>query len=211
MAVLSNTGIRAGASAAASGGDAYQIEKSLRFNDPDTGHLSHTFVNANRKKFTWSGWVKRHKLGTRQNFLSPYSSNGEYTLYFCFDSSDTDSIQIGNYGTSWDFELITKQVFRDTASWYHIVLAVDTTQATNYERVKLWVNGAQQKFKNTDYPDQDLDTYMNKAGQHDIGQLKASNVYADYSLSEVHYLSGVAIGAGAFGSYDGKGLSLIHI
>ena len=33
------------------------------------------------------------------------------------------------------------QNFRDPSAWYHAVVAVDTTQGTNTNRVKLYVNG----------------------------------------------------------------------
>ena len=40
----------------------------------------------------------------------------------------------GNFGLS-------DAVFRDVSAWYHIVYAIDTTQATESNRIKLYVNG----------------------------------------------------------------------
>ncbi|BCV01556.1 MAG: hypothetical protein CM15mV43_390 [uncultured marine virus] len=37
----------------------------------------------------------------------------------------------------------TSQVFRDPCAWYHFVLALDTTQGTASNRVKMYVNGRQ--------------------------------------------------------------------
>jgi hypothetical protein len=52
--------ILAGASGQAGGAAGYQIERSLRFNAPDSAHLSRTPASAgNRKTWTWAGWVKR--------------------------------------------------------------------------------------------------------------------------------------------------------
>jgi hypothetical protein len=39
--------------------------------------------------------------------------------------------------------ITTAAKFRDPTAWYHIVVAVDTTQATASNRIKLWVNGMQ--------------------------------------------------------------------
>ena len=35
------------------------------------------------------------------------------------------------------------QVFRDFSAWYHFVLALDTTQGTASNRVKMYINGDQ--------------------------------------------------------------------
>ena len=52
---LFNT-IRMGSSAA---GD-YEVERSLRFNRPDTTHLTRTLGStSNRRTFTYSFWIKR--------------------------------------------------------------------------------------------------------------------------------------------------------
>ena len=49
--------------------DTYRIERSLRFNSADSAYLSRTPANAgNRKTWTWSGWVKRSKIGV-QDFI----------------------------------------------------------------------------------------------------------------------------------------------
>ena len=48
---------------AASGGDAYQIEKSLRFNNDDSAYLKRSFSASNRRTWTWSGWVKKCSTG----------------------------------------------------------------------------------------------------------------------------------------------------
>jgi hypothetical protein len=44
---------------------------------------------------------------------------------------------------STDLNLVTTQVFRDPSAWYHIVISVDTTQATAANRIKMYVNGVQ--------------------------------------------------------------------
>ena len=56
--------IRVGASGAA---EDFVVERSLRFNDGDSAHLSRTPSSAgNRKTFTWSAWIKRGELGVTQ-------------------------------------------------------------------------------------------------------------------------------------------------
>ncbi len=38
----------------------------------------------------------------------------------------------------------TNRVLRDTAAWYHCMVVLDTTQATDNERVKIYINGVQE-------------------------------------------------------------------
>ena len=50
-----------------SGAGGLQIERSLRFNSADSAHLSRTPGTAgNRTTWTWSGWVKRSKIGNQR-------------------------------------------------------------------------------------------------------------------------------------------------
>jgi hypothetical protein len=57
----------------------------------------------------------------------------------------------------------TSQLFRDVSAWYHIVLALDTTQATASNRVKLYVNGTQvTAFATTTYPSQNGNLFLMK-------------------------------------------------
>jgi hypothetical protein len=47
--------------------------------------------------------------------------------------------------------LKTNRLFRDTSAWYHIVLRFDTTQATDTNRHRVYVNGSQvTSFSSTD-------------------------------------------------------------
>ena len=46
-------------------------------------------------------------------------------------------------GSSYNTNLKTNRYCRDTSGYYHIVVASDTTQATEADRVKIYVNGVQ--------------------------------------------------------------------
>ena len=120
---------------------AYDVANSCRFNDGDSPELKDSAGNAapagTRTKFTWSIWFKRGVLGTTQTLgAAAYSSSDEG--YFEINSSDQfewDSTESGHGN------LITNRLFRDPSAWYHIVIAFDTTQGTDSNRVKLYING----------------------------------------------------------------------
>jgi len=136
----------------ANGPTGYNLTNSLRFRASASAYLNRTPASAgNRKTWTWSGWVKRGTLGSQDDLFAAYIGSGttdnQYFNLF-FDSSNT--LRVSGYSTSY---LTTTQVFRDPSAWYHIVVAIDTTQSTSSNRVKLYINGTQvTAFSTTNYP-----------------------------------------------------------
>jgi len=107
-----------------------------------------------------------------------------------FSLSSLGDIRLSGWATNW---LQTTAVFRDPSAWYHILLAVDTTQATASNRLKLYVNGSQiTAFALANYPSQNLDLPINATGEHDIG------VSADFYLADVHLIDGQALTPSSF-------------
>ena len=93
------------------------------------------------KKGTWSFWMKRTGLGGSRILNTNENSNNEFLLSFKTD----DTMQIYQIaGGSNQYQYRTNRKFRDINSWYHIVLAIDTTLGTAGDRVKLYVNGVQE-------------------------------------------------------------------
>jgi hypothetical protein len=89
-----------------------------------------------------------------------FSESPTYVTLLCLKLGfSSDNIDLFQYTSSFDFRLITTQVFRDPSAWYHIVWSVDTTQATSTNRVKLYVNGEQvTSFTTATYPSLNFDT-----------------------------------------------------
>ena len=145
--------------------DAYEISNSLRFNDGDTASLSRSFGSSgNNKTFTFSCWIKfsDKKTGSSaSDCCHGIFASEEDTGYQFFISTDEDQIlRIADYQSEYKLHLQTNRKFRDPSAWYHIVFAVDTTQSTAANRMKLYVNGVQQNDDNTYvnvYPSQDTD------------------------------------------------------
>ena len=85
------------------------------------------------QKFTLSMWVKKCANGAIQGLYGNTYSN-THRGYLYFDSSDRLNF-FDSSGTS----LVLSRVFRDTNAWYHIVLAVDTTQSSDANKVKFYI------------------------------------------------------------------------
>ena len=191
------------AAAAAGDDDAYQIEKSLRFNDDDTAYLNRTpSALGNRRTWTWSGWVKRSSLGSLQMLFTSHVSGNDYVQLF-FNSDDTLRLDNNN---SW--KLFSNAVYRDFSAWMHIVCAVDTTLATADDRIKLFVNGKQlTSFGTRANPSQNAEGAINKTLQHSIGSEKPAYTRCfDGYLADVYFTDGLALSPAAFGSFDSTGV-----
>jgi hypothetical protein len=60
------------------------------------------------------------------------------SIYF-----DTDNAlkSISYTGSAYVYDYRTAALFRDTNAWYHVWVQIDTTDGTQADRFKLYVNG----------------------------------------------------------------------
>ena len=139
------------------------ISRSLRFNSADSAYLNRTPSTAgNRRTFTWSGWFKRCDPTTTNVLFSAYVDGNNFFAIRLRAQADDGLLEILNYSAAYDLRLETSQVFRDVSAWYHLIVAVDTTQATAANRVKLYLNGSQiTALAVATYPSQNFDTDVN--------------------------------------------------
>ena len=180
-------------SASAAGG--YEVANSCRFNGSND-NLSKTFGSGNRKTFTISAWVKRCKVGDVHTIFSRYTANNDAGFLGLY----INPIYLNFTGWSTEY-FVTNRVFRDTSAWYHIVLAVDTTQSTSTDRWKLYVNGVQEtSFSTTTYPALNADLAINENVAHYVGQYNTANYFNGY-MSEVCFIDGLALAADSFGEF----------
>ena len=187
------------------GGDTeYLINRSLRFNTADSAYLNRTPSSAgNRKTWTWSGWVKRSTVDG--SFMSVFGAGGGTTrdrIQFFNDQKLVVNFNDGNDGI-----LKTSQVFRDPSAWQHIIVALDTTQATASNRLKIYVNGSQvEDFDTETYPSQNYQTRLNNNIATYIGQSSSDNFYFDGYLADVHFIDGQALSPSSFGETNSYGV-----
>ena len=218
MPVFNN--VLAGASAQATG---YEIDQSLRFEDGDSPELVRSVtVAGNRRTSTWSAWVK---IGW--NTFSNDSSTIEptHTLFCCGNSDGRWNVGFSNAtstnnnlpqlfigqrdsGGNQAFEVSSNQAFRDSASWYHIVVVMDTTQSTNTDRVKAYVNGERiTDWGVTSFPSQNYDSDVFRTADPVVKVRVGSTVnnsnaganFWDGYIAEVHVVDGTALTPASFG------------
>ena len=180
----------------------YEINSSMRFSKDNTAYLSRTPSSAgNRRTFTISLWTK--KMGNAP-------SGAEFVISAHDNSTNDSSAYFGiNFGTGDTMSVVayanyrvTTPVFRDNSSWYHIVLAVDSTQGSASNRMKLYVNGSQITALSTDATvAENHDFGWNNTIQHRIGafNLSANQSYYDGYIAEVHNVDGSQLTPSSFG------------
>jgi len=159
-------------------------------------------------KYTFSFWVKRHKLTYSECFIFDAREDGSNRFKLSFQSADKIECFNLNGGAN-TFDFVTNRMFRDPSAWYHIVLAVDTTLSSATDRVKLYVNGVQEtSFASYNFNGSQSDTnnIFNENGRAiTIGAYNGGGSYnnnADVSLTHVHFVDGTAYTPSTFGETD---------
>jgi len=177
----------------------YEVANSCRFNDDDTAFLSKTFSGdgTHHDKGTVSFWLKRGELGAEQGIFTAGSSDRNFIR---IESDDTLTFR----SVTDSFHLQTTQVFRDSSAWYSIIIAYDTSQGTEGNRVKFYVNGTQvTSFGTETYPSQNLDIKLGAAELNAIGKdSEQTTPYLDGYLSEFVYIDGTQLTPTSFGEFD---------
>ena len=148
----------------------------------------------NRKTATFSAWVK--KCDPTKDTQVLINFGGTYNIYL-HQAGLRWNDGSGNY---W----YTNALQRDTNGFYHIVIAIDTTQATASDRVKGYINGVEEtSLLNSNYPSQNADLNMNVASTTNyIGNDNSGTGYFDGIMSHVHWIDGTAYDANTFGEID---------
>ena len=171
------------------------IDQSVRFDDGDSPRLSKTFASGgSRTTFTYATWVKRSTITTDMLFLHSFGPTGFGIEGFLgFTSQDLLSFQF-DYNSGNPRRLVTNRVFRDVANWYHICVVADSTNSTEGERLRMYINGIRETdFYDADYPSSSQVGTLNQAYSHYISGRTNNTSFFDGNLAEVNFLDGVAV------------------
>lgn len=188
------------AKAAAAGG--YQIARSLRFNSADTAYLNRTPGSAgNRKTFTISIWFKRSSFGVLSKLISAGTASGAFTSLEIPTDNTFKFLHYDGATVTWYIQ--TTQVFRDPSAWAHLLISVDTTQATSSNRLKMYMNGSQITALTSSYPTQNSDSSFNAALVHQIGNgvYNSTEPFSGY-MADIRIIDGQQLDPTSFGEFD---------
>ena len=157
----------------------------------------------NRRTWTWSAWIKKSTIAVAPAVTLFGAKEGGFPEILYFASDDTLVWQHDISGSDY-LLTISNKAFRDTSSWYHIVLTKDTTQSTEANRVKIYINGEQQTLTESQlgFPGQNYEGAVNNNVTHTIGNWEGNSYYFNGSMSHIHFIDGTAYDASAFGETD---------
>ena len=178
------------------GKKAYEVERSLRFDNVQIPLKRTPSSSSNKKTMTFSLWFKR---AVDTNFNSFFIAYGNASNRHGLDFISGGQLRLwGNYNGSVAMTVQPTQVFRDFSAWYHFVCAIDTTQGTASNRVKMYVNGTQiTDFATASYPSQNFEFAFN-----DQNAETQMGSYSKLYLAEIHEIDGFAYDPSYFGETD---------
>jgi hypothetical protein len=143
-----------------------------------------------RRQFTFSWWMKKSNAAEYatlySNLLSSSNSNSTYFIIYIDGSAST--IVAGGV----DYAVVSSGKLRDITNWYHCVLVVDTDQASNDNRMKIYINGILGSSMSGTCPQTDLP--VNNTQAYQIGRRMINNDrYMDAYIADFHLIDGTAV------------------
>ena len=130
----------------AQGGGGFIVENSLRFNELDSAQLNYTNSSAptDASKAIIGAWIKRGSITHGTNVTIIAGGSGESNV---IHFSTGDLLIWRDDGLTG---VITSQVFRDPAAWFHMLWSYDSDEGTAANRLKLIINGIEVTSFSTD-------------------------------------------------------------
>ena len=186
------------------------IAKSCLFDDGDSAYLSRTPSSAsNRKTFTFSCWIKLgngtiNSGAEKAIFSARDGSSDNYTiLSINGDQSGANQLEFTNRTASgYAGYAYTTRTLEDPSKWYHVVVAVDTTDSTTTDRIKMYIDGNRVTTLTYSAPGDDIDMAVNNNVAHAIGGRPTNNLHFDGYIAEANLVDGAALTPSTFGLTD---------
>ena len=167
-----------------------------------TTYLTHTpNSTGNRRTWTMSVWFKISANTESMNIMGCGGSSDQNHIQV-----ETDEVTVRHYnGSANDIRLNSTRKIRDNNAWYHLVVRMDTTQSTEADRLRIYLNEEQlTDFDNAVYPSQnyDWDFMQNGVTQYIGRQGSANSNHWNGLLSHFHWCDGYSYAPTEFGETD---------
>jgi hypothetical protein len=185
-----------GANSLAGGG--YEVDNSLRFDGTAYAQRSIS-ISGSGTTSTFSAWVKPSALPDKVLFTSYIDANNYVEIYF-----NSGKFRVFHYDSgATSNDIMTNALYRDQSAWYHFHVIFDTTNGTEADRIKIYVNGNQvTSFQTANYPTASQDMELNSSSAtFNLGARNADEQWKGY-MSEVNWIDGQALDPDNFGEFD---------
>ena len=164
-----------------------------------TAKITRTFgTPTDRDKWTWSAWVKIADTQEQGLFFGYIDANN----YTHIEASSTGQFKIYNHlaGVN-NANVRSSNLMRDPSAFYHLVVVWDSGNATEADRVKMYINGVEIEYTSTTYPGQNDNSSINGNNLHEVGAKLGGYGFAGV-MSHVQFVDGLALAPTDFGSFD---------
>ena len=181
----------------------YAVDNSCRFNGTNDSLNLTTGTPTDAKKFTFSTWLKKCKNGVEQDLMA-YNPSGNAESMIRIDDSDRFVINDRDASdTDVEFFLVSNAVLRDASAWYNLIVAVDTTDGTNTNRVKMYINGTQvTSLQTATYPEQNITPEISAGSRAVYVGARVTSQFFNGYLAETVFIDGQQLAADSFGEFD---------
>ena len=186
----------------------YDVANSCRFNKEDTAYMHKTTSAGNRRTWSFSTWLKRISLGTQVTFGVVQTSTGNDNI-MAMQFTSANKLEVWDYAGGITAQITTNRLFRDTSAWMHILISADTTSGTANNRLRLYINGTEERgvggYATDTMPSQNYDFDINqdskvlKFGAYDGGSVGSP---ADFYFAETVFVDGTALSPTDVGEFD---------
>ena len=181
----------------------YEVENSLRFSRASsTGLQLDLGTPTNAKKYTISFWIKREVSGISGEIIAGGADASNET-FIRMNGNGLFQFK-ADHGSATGWQTTPNALGRDPSAWYHYIAAVDTSQSTASNRVKIYLNGVLQSLGTANYPDQDDAVgFLNNDNVIHIGTRNYDDdIFFDGYLCEFVFLDGQTLDPTSFGEFD---------
>ena len=177
----------------------FSVANSCRFNKADAPELNRSTGDGNERIGNFSFWWKNADAMDGSIFYNVYTDANDF---FSMGVDGSMNFEVVNKASgSYNMSIKTNRVFKDPSAWYHICVLIDTTQSTNTNRVKIYVNGVQEtSLATSTYPDQNTDLHMNSNSE--TARISPSQNRVHGYLAEFVLIDGTAKAVTDFGEFD---------
>jgi hypothetical protein len=167
----------------------------------------------NRRVWTWSGWVKINEIDLDKYIFSSGddASNIFYIILRRSANNNNLTILFRDGDTTSHSLVFNNNSYRDSSSWMHLVIAVNTTINTpTQDRAKVYINGTRLINPTTDELGNltaNSQTSTNALELHTIGDYSVtSGTFAKSQIFDYYLIDGQALTPDVFGfNKQGKG------
>jgi hypothetical protein len=181
-------------------GGAYEVANSVRLGEDGAFNRS-TATPSSRTIMTFSTWFKIGATSGNRHLWGCHT-DGNSTMFLSLKNGDQLNF-VDYHSSAEQAKLTTTALHRDNSAWYHVCLRLDSTQGTNTNRCRMYINGTQvTSFASSIYPAEDYNfsTNLNTTYVGD-GESPGSYQFKGY-MAETVLCDGQSYAPTEFGEFD---------